>query len=70
MELLVSNDFYKAGQVLTYDVRQVNLYEIFLTTIIITTFATAITLAVTKLIKTLKKKRHKPDNTWETNAST
>ena len=42
IELVASNDFYKMGQTLTYNLRQVNLNSLFLSTIALTTILTAI----------------------------
>lgn len=42
IELVASNDFYKMGQTLTYNLRQVNVNSLFLRTIALTTILTAI----------------------------
>lgn len=42
IQLVASNDFYKVGQTLTYNLRQVNLNSLSLSTIILTTILTAI----------------------------
>jgi hypothetical protein len=42
IQLVASNDFYKMGQTLTYNLRQVNLNSLFLSTVVLTTILTAI----------------------------
>jgi hypothetical protein len=53
---LASNDFYKDGQELLYNLRQVNLNKIYLTSLIVATVLTAATLEVIKLIVRYKSK--------------
>jgi len=57
--LLASNDFYKAGQELSYNLRQIELNEIFLLNVIISTIATAIFILTENLILGLQGNMNK-----------
>lgn len=60
LSLLASNDYYKYGQELVYNLRQIKLNKIFLTTVFISTTLTALTLLTIKI--SLKFKTNNKDN--------
>lgn len=71
--LLASNDFYKDGQELSYNLRQINLNQIYLISVSISTILTAVTLTTIKLIvkyKSNNNERRKAGNSVRQNANT
>ena len=55
---LASNDFYKDGQELSYNLRQVNINQIYLTSVIVSTALTAATLTAIKFVVKYKSKNN------------